>query len=107
MLAMHLHHLVYVAAGTTNTLHIQNLGALTYGLAAIGPGIERQLSTGERPGEAEQRAPARLRHREPVGIRRGERLDRREDMGHRSERALQRLPVFGDQAPGERPRAPD
>ncbi len=38
-LAMHLHHLLYVAAGTTNTLHITQLGALTYGLAAIGPGI--------------------------------------------------------------------
>ncbi len=38
-LAMHVHHLLYVAAGTTNTLHIQNLGALTYGLAAIGPGV--------------------------------------------------------------------
>jgi F-type H+-transporting ATPase subunit c len=38
-LAMHMHHLLYVAAGSTNTLHITNLGALTYGLAAIGPGI--------------------------------------------------------------------
>ncbi|HEY2641450.1 MAG TPA: ATP synthase F0 subunit C [Streptosporangiaceae bacterium] len=38
-LAMHLHHLLYVAAGTTNNLHITQLGALTYGLAAIGPGI--------------------------------------------------------------------
>ena len=39
-LAMHMHHLLYVAAGsTTGTLHIQQLGALTYGLAAIGPGI--------------------------------------------------------------------
>jgi F-type H+-transporting ATPase subunit c len=39
-LAMHLHHLLYVAAGsTTPTLHITSLGALTYGLAAIGPGI--------------------------------------------------------------------
>ena len=38
-LAMHLHHLLYIAAGSTSTLHIQNLGALTYGLAAIGPGV--------------------------------------------------------------------
>jgi F-type H+-transporting ATPase subunit c len=38
-LAMHMHHLLYVAAGTTTTFHIQNLGALTYGLAAIGPGV--------------------------------------------------------------------
>jgi F-type H+-transporting ATPase subunit c len=47
-LAMHLHHLLYVASGggsttfnfgPSNTLHIQWLGALTYGLAAIGPGI--------------------------------------------------------------------
>jgi F-type H+-transporting ATPase subunit c len=44
-LAMHLHHLLYVAAGTPGStgnpyqLHIQNLGALTYGLAAIGPGV--------------------------------------------------------------------
>jgi len=47
-LAMHLHHLLYVAAGgggglgsSTNpyTLHIINLGALAYGLAAIGPGV--------------------------------------------------------------------
>ena len=30
-------HLLYAAAG--NTLHIDNLGALTYGLAAIGPGV--------------------------------------------------------------------
>jgi F-type H+-transporting ATPase subunit c len=37
-LAMHLHHLLYVAAGTSN-LNIKNLGALTYGLAAIGPGV--------------------------------------------------------------------
>jgi F-type H+-transporting ATPase subunit c len=33
------HHLVYIAAGGTSTLNIKNLGALTYGLAAIGPGI--------------------------------------------------------------------
>jgi F-type H+-transporting ATPase subunit c len=45
LVAMHLHHLLYVASGTTfnfgssNTLHIQWLGALTYGLAAIGPGV--------------------------------------------------------------------
>ena len=38
-LAMHLHHLLYVAAGPTTTFKITNLGALTYGLAAIGPGI--------------------------------------------------------------------
>jgi F-type H+-transporting ATPase subunit c len=45
-LAMHLHHLLYVAAGgapgsTGNPyqLHVVNLGALTYGLAAIGPGV--------------------------------------------------------------------
>ncbi|HTX86264.1 MAG TPA: ATP synthase F0 subunit C [Streptosporangiaceae bacterium] len=46
-LAMHLHHLLYVAAGggglgSTSTpyqLHIINLGALAYGLAAIGPGV--------------------------------------------------------------------
>jgi F-type H+-transporting ATPase subunit c len=37
-LAMQMHHLLYVAAGTS-TLHIQQLGSLTYGLAAIGPGI--------------------------------------------------------------------
>jgi len=39
------HHLLYIAAGTPGapsnpyTIHIINLGALTYGLAAIGPGI--------------------------------------------------------------------
>ena len=44
-LAMHLHHLLYVAAGpsqlgsTSNPFNLKNLGALTYGLAAIGPGI--------------------------------------------------------------------
>ena len=40
MLAIHVLHLVHhvVAAGTT-TFKITNLGALTYGLAAIGPGI--------------------------------------------------------------------
>jgi F-type H+-transporting ATPase subunit c len=37
-LAMHVHHLLYVAAGSS-TLDIKNLGALTYGLAAIGPGV--------------------------------------------------------------------
>ncbi len=37
---MHLlvHHVLYVAASTPS-LHIINLGALTYGLAAIGPGV--------------------------------------------------------------------
>jgi F-type H+-transporting ATPase subunit c len=39
-----MHHLLLAAAGTgtpTNpyTIHIVNLGALVYGLAAIGPGI--------------------------------------------------------------------
>jgi F-type H+-transporting ATPase subunit c len=43
-LAMHLHHLLYVAGppGYVNNvyqLHILNLGALAYGLAAIGPGV--------------------------------------------------------------------
>jgi F-type H+-transporting ATPase subunit c len=44
-LAMHLHHLLYVAAGGPGTsgnpiyYHIINLGALAYGLAAIGPGV--------------------------------------------------------------------
>ena len=36
------HHLLYSAAGTPGnpyTVHVQNLGALVYGLAAIGPGI--------------------------------------------------------------------
>ena len=32
------HHLLFIAAGTT-TFKITNLGALTYGLAAIGPGV--------------------------------------------------------------------
>jgi F-type H+-transporting ATPase subunit c len=54
---VHLHHLLYVAAGAHHLImavapgapgtssstpvwyHIINLGALTYGLAAIGPGI--------------------------------------------------------------------
>jgi F-type H+-transporting ATPase subunit c len=38
---MHLlvHHLIYIAAAIPQPFHIQNLGALTYGLAAIGPGI--------------------------------------------------------------------
>ncbi len=47
MLAIHVMHLVHhvLAAGKTGTsgnpyyTHIVNLGALTYGLAAIGPGI--------------------------------------------------------------------
>ncbi len=45
-LAMHVHHLLYVAAGggagtSGNPIyyHIINLGALAYGLAAIGPGV--------------------------------------------------------------------
>jgi F-type H+-transporting ATPase subunit c len=56
-LAMHLHHLLYVAAGARHAqtavaaatpgsssanaiwYHIINLGALAYGLAAIGPGV--------------------------------------------------------------------
>ena len=34
------HHLLYSAAGTTTTtIHVAKLGALVYGLAAIGPGI--------------------------------------------------------------------
>ena len=34
------HHLLYVAAGSTNsTITINGLGKLVYGLAAIGPGI--------------------------------------------------------------------
>lgn len=32
-------HLMHVLAGSTTTFKITNLGALTYGLAAIGPGI--------------------------------------------------------------------
>jgi F-type H+-transporting ATPase subunit c len=39
---MHLlvHHLLYSAVSSpTTTIHIQSLGALVYGLAAIGPGI--------------------------------------------------------------------
>ena len=51
---VHLHHLLYVASGAQHLVlaaapgsssgnpywaHIINLGALTYGLAAIGPGI--------------------------------------------------------------------
>jgi F-type H+-transporting ATPase subunit c len=39
---MHLtlvHHLLYVAAGTEQTIKIVGLGKLVYGLAAIGPGI--------------------------------------------------------------------
>jgi F-type H+-transporting ATPase subunit c len=45
-LAVHMHHLLYVAAGggagtSGNPIyyHIVNLGALAYGLAAIGPGV--------------------------------------------------------------------
>jgi F-type H+-transporting ATPase subunit c len=45
-LAMHLHHLLHVAAGAPGSssgtpiwYHIINLGALAYGLAAIGPGV--------------------------------------------------------------------
>ena len=34
-----MHPVALVLAATTNQLHIINLGALTYGLAAIGPGI--------------------------------------------------------------------
>ncbi len=34
------HHMLYVAAGSTNsTITIKGLGKLVYGLAAIGPGI--------------------------------------------------------------------
>ena len=37
---MLVHDLVYAAGGsTTTTIHVKNLGALTYGLAAIGPGV--------------------------------------------------------------------
>jgi F-type H+-transporting ATPase subunit c len=35
---MMMHHLLFLAATTTD-LHIVQLGALTYGLAAIGPGV--------------------------------------------------------------------
>ncbi|HEY2505166.1 MAG TPA: ATP synthase F0 subunit C [Streptosporangiaceae bacterium] len=39
-LAVHLHHLLYVAAAApVTTIHIQKLASLTFGLAAIGPGI--------------------------------------------------------------------
>ena len=40
-LAMHVHQLLYVAAGSNvpQPFRLQNLGALTYGLAAIGPGV--------------------------------------------------------------------
>jgi F-type H+-transporting ATPase subunit c len=38
-----LHHLLHLASGPVynknNPFHVYNLGALTYGLAAIGPGI--------------------------------------------------------------------
>ena len=33
------HHLLYVAAGTEQTITLVGLGKLVYGLAAIGPGI--------------------------------------------------------------------
>jgi len=36
---MMVHHLLYVAAGTEQTIKIVGLGKLVYGLAAIGPGI--------------------------------------------------------------------
>jgi F-type H+-transporting ATPase subunit c len=36
---MMVHHLLYVASGTTQTIKIVGLGKLVYGLAAIGPGI--------------------------------------------------------------------
>jgi len=36
---MLVHHLLYVAAGTEQTIKIVGLGKLVYGLAAIGPGI--------------------------------------------------------------------
>jgi F-type H+-transporting ATPase subunit c len=37
---MLVHHLLYVAAGSTNSsITINGLGKLVYGLAAIGPGI--------------------------------------------------------------------
>ena len=39
MHAMMVHHLLYVAAGTEQTIKIVGLGKLVYGLAAIGPGI--------------------------------------------------------------------
>jgi F-type H+-transporting ATPase subunit c len=35
-----MHHLAnFLAAGTTINLNVKNLGALTYSLAAIGPGV--------------------------------------------------------------------
>jgi F-type H+-transporting ATPase subunit c len=40
MHVMHVMALAHIlATGKVTTFHIQNLGALTYGLAAIGPGI--------------------------------------------------------------------
>ncbi len=39
MHAMHVIALMHHVLAATNTLNIKNLGALTYGLAAIGPGI--------------------------------------------------------------------
>jgi len=41
-----MHPVALVLAATTNQLHIVNLGALTYGLAAIGPGIGIRLVFG-------------------------------------------------------------
>src|SRR6266567_1313149 len=59
---MHLlvHHALFVAAGTT-TFHIQNLGALTYGLAAIGPGIAIGLVFGHAIEAMARQQAARLR----------------------------------------------
>jgi F-type H+-transporting ATPase subunit c len=34
-----LHHVLFVASGSTTTINIGGLGKLVYGLAAIGPGI--------------------------------------------------------------------
>lgn len=33
------HHVLYVASGSSSTITIKGLGKLVYGLAAIGPGI--------------------------------------------------------------------
>jgi F-type H+-transporting ATPase subunit c len=33
------HHVLYVASGSSSTITINGLGKLVYGLAAIGPGI--------------------------------------------------------------------
>ena len=51
--------------------------------------VERQLSARQRPGQAEQRAPARVRHRQPLGVCRGQRRGRGEQMRHAAERLLQ------------------